>query len=118
MDKTPESIWQGEFRLSPDLTMKWHVLSDGTRMIEEQSVIAFLGDYIYISELTERPPARPPIIQMSTELGRFYGSVDTPSRPSPRRASEAFIPLYVHRVHRLISTLYIYNIGGRIFSTF
>ena len=42
MDKTPESIWQGEFRLSPDLTMKCHVLSDGTRMIEEQSVIAFL----------------------------------------------------------------------------
>ena len=42
MDKTPESIWQGEFRLSSDLTMKCHVLSDGTRMIEEQSVIAFL----------------------------------------------------------------------------
>ena len=42
MDKTPESIWQGEFRLSPDLTMKCHVLSDGTRIIEEQSVIAFL----------------------------------------------------------------------------
>ena len=97
MDKTPESIWQGEFRLSPDLTMKWHVLSDGTCMIEEQSVIAFLGDYIYISELTERPliegpPAGPPINRGSTGFGPFLGSVDPPSRPRPRRVSEAFIP--------------------------
>ena len=78
MDKTPESIWQGEFRLSPDLTMKWHVLSDGTCMIEEQSVIAFLGDYIYISELTERPliegpSGGPPILLESTGSGPFLG---------------------------------------------
>ena len=90
MDKTPESIWQGEFRLSPDLTMKWHVLSDGTRMIEEQSVIAFLGDYIYISELIEGPPVGPPINRESTVFDLFCRSVDPPSQPSPRRASEAF----------------------------
>ena len=106
MDKTPESIWQGEFRLSPDLPMKWHVLSDGTRMIEEQSVIAFLGDYIYISELTERPQARPPINTNVHRIRPFLGSVDAPSRPRPRRASGAIHTLYVHRVHRLISTLY------------
>lgn len=38
----PASIWSGEMRFGP-LTMKCHVLDDGSRIIEQESVLEFMA---------------------------------------------------------------------------
>lgn len=46
-DDLPTTVWSGEFKLG-SVTMKCHVLSDGRRIIEAESVWQFfngLGDF-------------------------------------------------------------------------
>jgi hypothetical protein len=40
-DQLPTSVWQGEFSVC-GVAMKCHVLSDGRRIIEAESIAAFL----------------------------------------------------------------------------